>query len=314
VTSRLDPDWSLLVCPACRARLDWTETDARCSSCGRTYPVEDGIPILVAPSDRAAPHREHQAEYFDQVPAEFEITRPHGTPPFYRWLIDEKFRRSVAVVDPLLAGATALTVCGGSGMDAEYLARRGAHVYLADVSLGAARRARERADRLGVEIVPVVADAEALPFADRAIDVVYVHDGLHHLERPLAGLSEMARVAARAVSVNEPAQAAATMLAVRVGLSELEEEAGNRIERLRPERIGAELEQRGFRVELLERYAMVYRHEPGRAARLLSRPGVFQLAQFAIRAFNAVAGRVGNKMTVQALRADAARAERSRKR
>jgi ubiquinone/menaquinone biosynthesis C-methylase UbiE len=44
-----------------------------------------------------------------------------------------------------------------------------------------------------------VADAERLPFPDRSIDVVYVHDGLHHLARPEAGLAEMTRVARLAV-------------------------------------------------------------------------------------------------------------------
>ncbi|MCA1571279.1 MAG: class I SAM-dependent methyltransferase [Chloroflexi bacterium] len=43
-------------------------------------------------------------------------------------------------------------------MDAEYLARRG----------GA-----------------VVADVEHLPYADRSLDMVYVHDGLHHLSDPM---------------------------------------------------------------------------------------------------------------------------------
>jgi uncharacterized protein len=37
----------LIVCPACRARLV-VEADAiRCVGCGRRYPVEDGIPVLI---------------------------------------------------------------------------------------------------------------------------------------------------------------------------------------------------------------------------------------------------------------------------
>jgi hypothetical protein len=51
-----------------------------------------------------------------------------------------------------------------------------------------------------------------------------------------------------------------------------------------------------------ERYAMVYRHEPGRASRLLSAPLLFPLVRAGLTAFNAVAGRVGNKFTVQAIR------------
>ena len=55
-----------------------------------------------------------------------------------------------------------------------------------------------------------------------------------------------------------------------------------------------------------ERYAMVYRHEPGRAARFLSQPGVRELTSALLRGFNALAGGIGNKLTLQAVRRDAA--------
>src|SRR5439155_661416 len=82
----------------------------------------------------------------------------------------------------------------------------------------------------------------------RTVPLVYVHAGLHHLEEPGAGLAEMARVAARAVSVTEPARAAVTALAVRLGLALAREEAGNRVARLLPAEVAAELRARGFRV------------------------------------------------------------------
>jgi uncharacterized protein YbaR (Trm112 family) len=303
--------WRLaLACPACRGDLRWSPARATCRACGAWYEVIDDIPILVP--GRTA-HSEQQASFFDTAPAEWEIRRPHGATRLYRWLIEDKFRRSIASLRPI-AGTTTLTVCGGSGMDAEFLARSGASVCLADISLGAAKRARERARRRGFSLFVVVADAEALPFGDRSIDVTYVHDGLHHLERPIGGLDEMARVARRAVSVNEPAQASLTMLAVRVGLSQLEEEAGNRIGRLRPEDIVRRLEECGFAVRRVERYGMVYRHEAGRASRWLSLPGLFTLTRGAVIAFNRLGGRTGNKLTVQAVRLDGGAAQPGRRR
>ena len=138
------------------------------------------------------------ATFFDeQVDHEFELERPSGSPQLYGWFLAEKFRRSVT--DLSLQQLSALVVCGGSGMDGEFLARQCARVISSDISLGAAQRARERANRHGVDIDVVVADAELLPFPDRSIDLVYVHDGLHHLDRPLEGLGEMARVARQAV-------------------------------------------------------------------------------------------------------------------
>ncbi len=68
-------------------------------------------------------HKRQQAQFFDEANDEFEIERPSGTPRLYKSLIEEKFARSVAGIRPTLAGATVLNVCGGSGMDAEYIAR-----------------------------------------------------------------------------------------------------------------------------------------------------------------------------------------------
>jgi hypothetical protein len=47
-------------------------------------------------------------------------------------------------------------------------------------------------------------NAEALSLPDNSFDVVLVQDGLHELRRPVLGLTEMLRVARRAVVVIEP--------------------------------------------------------------------------------------------------------------
>jgi SAM-dependent methyltransferase len=295
----------LLVCPACRSGLEWSAHQARCTGCGAVYEVADGIPLLRTAGD-AGGQKDVQAAFFDDADPEFEVTRPHGTPWFYRWLLAEKFRRSLEAL-PAPAGFTAVTICGGSGMDAEFLARTGASVISTDISLGAAQRARERAKRYGFDVLAVVADAEALPLRDHSVDLLYVHDGLHHLDSPQAGLREMLRTSRLAISINEPARARATMLAARVGLSEHYEEAGNFIARLDPKALAAELSAAGFEVVKNERYAMVYRHEPGRAARILSQPGLRTLTAAGLRGFNAVAGGVGNKLTLQAVRRGRAR-------
>ena len=196
-----------------------------------------------------------------------------------------------------------MVVCGGSGMDAEFLHERGAAVITSDISLGAAKRARERARRGGFALLSIVADVERLPVRDASVDLIYVHDGLHHLERPEIGIAEMARVG-RAVSITEPARAAGTRLAVKLGLALHKEESGNVVMRLSPGDVSAELERLGFRTLAGGRYLMYYRHEPGRVFRLLSGQGLFPLARLYWRAGNAVLGRFGNKMTVVAERAE----------
>jgi ubiquinone/menaquinone biosynthesis C-methylase UbiE/uncharacterized protein YbaR (Trm112 family) len=292
-----------LACPICRRALaEDAERDVlRCAGCGAEYALVDGIPVVV-PQDVANAKAE-QAAFFDAENADFETSRPHDAPALYGRLLQEKFHRAVSELRPVIDGGRVLVVCGGSGMDAEFLARAGASVVSSDLSLGAARRARERAARHRLNIAPVVADAERLPFADRAFDLVYVHDGLHHLEHPLEALDEMARVASTAVSVSEPAQAEITRAAVRVGLALEREEAGNEVRRLTVEEITSVLQARGFRIVAAGRYAMLYRHHPGRFMRLLSRRRVLPLAEAALTLTNRALGRYGNKLAVQGFRA-----------
>jgi ubiquinone/menaquinone biosynthesis C-methylase UbiE/uncharacterized protein YbaR (Trm112 family) len=298
-----------LRCPACGGLLAEGE-GFECSQCQSTYAVEDGIPVLLpAAADGGsmdAAHKLGQVTFFDEEASpEWEITRPHTAPAWHRWQLEEKNRRAINGLGAI-AGMSTLTVCGGSGMDAEFLYRQGARpVVSTDLSLGAARRVAERGRRFNVSLIPLVADVERLPFADRSFDLVFVHDGLHHLEDPMVGLREMARVARRAVSVNEPARASATRMAVRLGLSVEHEEAGNQVARMSIREIEDVLREAQFEVIRAERYAMLYRHEPGAPTRFLSRPGVGALARSGWRAGNAVIGRFGNKLTVQALRPSA---------
>jgi ubiquinone/menaquinone biosynthesis C-methylase UbiE len=277
--------------------------------------VVDDIPVFVGPDADAFDHgasSQRQREYFDRDDdATFEVTRPHGTPRLHQWLLAEKFRRSVSELRPILEGAVVLSVCGGSGMDAEFLARAGARIVLVDISLGAAKRAKERALRFGLPIVPVVADVMRLPLACESVDVAYVHDGLHHLDRPLDGLAEMCRVTRRAVSITEPARAAVTAAAIKVGLALEREEAGNRVARLTVAEIESELRRQSFKVACAERYGMYYRHKPGRAVHWLSAPGAFELAKLGFSTLNRIGGRFGNKLTVQAVQSNELGADRT---
>jgi glycosyltransferase involved in cell wall biosynthesis/uncharacterized protein YbaR (Trm112 family) len=313
----------LVVCPLCRGPLALEVAAYTCAACDHAYPVVDGIPVLLpdlALSDHdeidhilgahdhageADAHKAAQASHFDRsVVEEFEVSRPHGAPSLYRFFIYEKLRRATASIGPALVGATALTVCGGSGMDAEFLARSGARVVSSDISLGAARRTRERARRYGLDITPIVADIEHLPFVDGAFDLVLVHDGLHHLEKPETGLSEMTRLARRWISITEPARAAATAVAVRAGFALEREEAGNLVARLTPAQVVEAVRVAGFRPLVAQRYMMYYRHEPGAIFRALSRRWVFPVVRAGWQVANAIVGAAGNKMVVVAERSN----------
>jgi SAM-dependent methyltransferase len=297
----LDVTLRRLRCPACFGALGQGPDSLVCGDCEARYPISDGIPIVL-PRDLDQQKLSQRAFFDEGTDDEWEIVRPFGAPALYRCLLEERFVRAIRGLESRLPGASALVVCGGSGMDAQFLARAGASVTTSDLSSGAARRACERARRFGFELVSVVADAERLPFRDRSFDLVYVHDGLHHLERPEAVLGEMARVASQIVVVTEPAEAAATRLAVRIGVALEREEAGNTVERLTLDRVSRTLSANGFRTVRSNRYAMFYRHEPGWLARALSTGPLLPVAVAALRTANAIAGPLGNKLVVQALR------------
>jgi glycosyltransferase involved in cell wall biosynthesis/SAM-dependent methyltransferase len=315
------PAWDALSkCPRCGGALRTPSAASRCDACHWTGEVVAGVPVLLPDPTRAEHddlghdhthgHKAAQMAHFDLSDEEaFETRRPHGTPRLYRFLLAEKFRRAAAPIGSRLVGATALAVCGGSGMDAEYLSRAGASVISSDLSLGAATRAKTRSAERRLGFFSIVADVEQLPFADRSFDLVAVHDGLHHLDDPYAGLSEMARVAGCWVMVTEPARASITRLAVRLGLATEVEEAGNRVARMNPSEVAAFLEARGYVVLHAGRYAMYYPHHPGRVFRLLSLPLIFPLTRLSWRLGDALLGRFGNKMVVVAQRSQPALAD-----
>jgi SAM-dependent methyltransferase len=297
----------LLVCPVCRGGLEARDDPPllRCPACAVDYPIVSGVPILrPRPATAgASDHKRGQVEYFDQDPGDdFGVVRPRTAPELYGRLLRDKFRRSIIGLEELVPGSTALVICGGSGLDAEFLVDAGARVILSDISLGVLEQARERSRRFGLGFELVVADAEALPFTDSAVDLVYVHDGLHHLEEPVRGLDEMTRVARRGVSISEPARSTLTRGATHLGWAEESEAAGNRVARLRLDEVTAALRDHGFRPVAPHRYLMFYRHWPGRAMRLLSRPLVLPVVLAGLKIANGVLGRFGNKLVVQAVR------------
>jgi len=293
------------VCPACRGPLHWARREARCAACGGVYAIQDSVPVLLVSDVQDDPVKSSQIAFYEDADgeAEYEIVRPRGTPRLHAWFIADKLRRAVSEI-PLAGLHSALVVCGGSGLEAEWLSRQGVTTVCSDLSHSALLRAAQRSERFGAEFDLVVADVEELPFSDGSFDLVLVHDGLHHLVEPLKGLTEMARVAKHAVSINEPALAAVTRAAVRLGAAEETEEAGNRVARLTLPQLSATLEGLGYRVVASERYGMFYRHRPGFASHMLSAPPLFRAARLAWRTGNALGGRFGNKLVVQAVRVE----------
>ena len=191
-------------------------------------------------------------------------------------------------------------------MDAEFLARAGARPSAQTCRSVRPREPGRVRNGTAWEIGSIVADVEHLPYADQSVDLVAVHDGLHHLDDPYAGLSEMARVARRWVVVTEPARASATRLAIGVGLALETEEAGNRVARNGPARSG---HSGGpwVRVPVGLSAMPGATAPPGLGVQASEPTGHFSLSvRVGWRLANALLGRWGNKMVVVAERAQSA--------
>jgi len=246
-----------------------------------------------------------QADYYDHKveDPEFEINRPHGESRLYRYLMDFKFNRVIRLLGRSLQGLDVLVVCCGSGMDAEYLARRGARVVAMDISSGCLARARVRAGRYGVDYILVRGDAENLPFRDSSFDYVFVHDGLHHLAEPERAIREMARIARGGILITEPADATLTKVLIRSRVMKPYEQAGNYVIRFDAQRLEPLCRDLGFDRIASSRYLVKYGHPPGGWWRRLDPSPLFELSRAAFWLLGVeLFGRWGNKMAFVAER------------
>ena len=251
--------------------------------------------------EAALQSRARQIGFYASLDADEEIERPRHYPRPVRFLIKEKLRRALALLERVTS-TDALCVCGGSGMDAEWLARLGIHPTILDVSPDALARARVRARRHGFEVTLVRGDAARLPFGDRSFGMALVHDGLHHLGAPYRALDEMARVARHELVVMEPARAALTRIAVAVGLAAEVEPAGNVVRRLSAACCRARIRARGWRHVRSARDLVYYQRWMFGIYRLANHNRGFAAFVLLYRLLNLAVGRWGNSLKVVARR------------
>lgn len=228
----LDP-WYLqhLVCPVSRSRLQFAGGALR-SPEGRTYPVVDGVPIMLVRESEETLHVAGatlaRAQSEPQAASDELYLETLGISDQQRQEVREAARSGRARIDPVVASLVAAT--GGNayrglvGKLSEYpipeirlphgegrslldigcnwgrwsisAARKGYQVVGLDPSLGAIIAARRVAGKLGLPNRYVVGDARFLPFAPEAFDVVFSYSVLQHFRKTdvATAVAEIARV------------------------------------------------------------------------------------------------------------------------
>lgn len=280
----------------------------------KEYEIQLGAcPQRDPPTRQEDPIRQRQEQvrfYRELVDAEEEITRPGCYPRPVRYLLDFKLRSALALLRRYapadgLRGKEVLVVCCGSGMEAEFLGRQGMKVVALDISLAAVKRAKERARRYGGQYQLVVGDAENLPFRADSIEIVFVHDGMHHLPDPYRGIREMIRVASHVVIVAEPADAFLTKIAVKLGIAGEYEEAGNYVYRLSPRKLVQVFQEEGMRKWVLRRDLIYYQPWTFRVYKLFVPGPLSWLFRAGFHLANSLLGRWGNSLKAAAWKEDA---------
>jgi SAM-dependent methyltransferase len=186
----------VFVCPFCRTVLQEHDTNLRCLTCKRVFPVSDGIPDFL--TEDMSPERRKMITVVDRLSAIYET--PLWYPivyHFYGGLFIPSVKREIRMVTEMLeiVGGVALDVACGTGPFSRSIAQEAKQVYGVDISMGMLRAAREYAGRAGLKnMVFARADGEHLPFPDGFFEGVTCCGALHLFPDTRQVLGEMHRV------------------------------------------------------------------------------------------------------------------------
>lgn len=113
--------------------------------------------------------------------------------------IDDTYSTGGRLVREVLAdgpveGRLVMEIGAGSGRDLIELARMGAKGIVLDYSPASLRLVKQQAERQGVPVMLVQADATRMPFRDGTIDVSFHQGLLEHFRDPMPLLRENARI------------------------------------------------------------------------------------------------------------------------
>lgn len=186
----------VLACPACRGSLSVDEQHLSCTSCGKVFNTDNGIPLLFHPHDPAqqkgdvteivkAFYEENPFPNYDDIDSE-ETLMEKAQKGIFAKLLDEQIPQ----------GAFVLEVGCGTGQLTNFLGMHyNRRVFGSDMCLHSLRLAQGFRDRCGIKNAGFVQMNLFRPaFKEQAFDLVVSNGVLHHTADPLGGFKSIAKL------------------------------------------------------------------------------------------------------------------------
>lgn len=180
-------DYSKLRCPMCKSRL-MTADILRCATCNLSYPIIDGIPVMLSNLESVDPEQNlaHEKEFYESMFADLKgFDDGHCIVYGYERIYD--------FMDGIEKGTVIEAGCGG-GHHSVNLSKRGFEVTAIDLSFNGVRAAKRLAEHVNQDILFVCGDIKRLPFDDNEFDICFCSLILHHFKTLNNLVKELARV------------------------------------------------------------------------------------------------------------------------
>jgi len=191
----------VLQCPSCQGHLNDNQSVLLCDSCGKQFPVFEGIPDLTffrsgsEQDDFNQAQASYEAALHDRAAEsayEEQIIRVYGTKTR---LVAQKWADRLKRLSP---SVRVLDYGCGTGQLSRVLGQHCRPLFAFDISAACARKNVAENGVLGC-----VANALFLPFKERAFDVVCMSGVLHHIMDLPQAIAEISRVTKSFVFVSD---------------------------------------------------------------------------------------------------------------
>ena len=195
--------YKILACPACQySPLETNEENHSCPSCGATYPVRDGVPVLLRPDSRIVDEEASRAEFWDagwdkRNRSLLELDQDgilEERSNYLASLTNAGYPSAMDLSEQNVGGKSFLNIGCGGGYEGLLFAGYGTRYIGVDFSYNAVRFTKQLIINAGLKADTFQCEAEALPFQDASIDVIYSSGVLHHTPNTEDALKEILRV------------------------------------------------------------------------------------------------------------------------